>query len=230
MQARLDTGLTVGKVKYVSAREFSKRREEIFFRITGGQLNSLFSEYEMDEYESLTDSFRGGDNSLKIVTHSDTAQASYDKPYLILDVRDPDSFNECHIIQARSFPLASLRRDQLNPEIYKFRNKTESLIILYCNDERTSCEAGKIMVDRGIDNIYVLNGGLLEFAELFPSFIEGTAPALPTASKSKTSNTTRTVTSKEILLLLSFLWTFANNLNVILLFELETLIFYLIIN
>ena len=189
MQARLDTGLTMDKVKYVTAREYSKRREEIFFRINCGQLNDLFSEYENDEYESMTDSFRGGDDRLKIVTHSaDDAEPVYNKPYLILDVREVELYNECHIVHGRSFPFALLRRDQLHPDVYKFRNKPESLIILYCNDEKTSCDAAKIMVDRGIDNIYVLNGGLYDFAEDFPSYIEGAPPVPPSSSRSKKSS------------------------------------------
>lgn len=189
VQGRLDTGLTVEKVKYVTAREYSKRREEIFFRINCGQLNDLFSEYEHDEYESLTDSFRGGDDTLKIVTHSaDTAEAVYNKPYLILDVREAELYNECHIVHGRSFPFALLRRDQLHPDVYRFRNKPETLIILYCNDEKTSCEAAKIMVDRGIDNIYVLNGGLYEFAEEFASYIEGAPPMGPSSRSKKASS------------------------------------------
>lgn len=187
VQGKLDTGLTVDKVKYVTAREYSKRRDEIFFRINAGQLNDLLSEYEADEYESFSDSFRGGDGSLKIVTHTDTAEASYNKPYLILDVREAEYYNSCHIIQARTFPYALLRRDQVHPEVYKFKNKPESLIIVYCNDEKISCDAAKVMVDRGIDNIYVLNGGLHEFAGEFPSFIEGNPPPLPSSQKSRTA-------------------------------------------
>eukprot|EP01036_Dinobryon_divergens_P031875 gene31875-41361_t len=204
VQGRLDTGLTVEKVKYVTAREYSKRREEIFFRINCGQLNDLFSEYENDEYESLTDSFRGGDDTLKIVTHSaDTAEAVYNKPYLILDVREAELYNECHIVHGRSFPFALLRRDQLHPDVYRFRNKPETLIILYCNDEKTSCEAAKIMVDRGIDNIYVLNGGLYEFAEEFASYIEGAPPAGPSSSSrskkaSSASSSSRATTSTRL--------------------------------
>ena len=60
--------MTVDKVKFVTAREFSKRRDEIFFRINRNNLYELFIEYEANEYESMSDSFRGGDESLKIVT------------------------------------------------------------------------------------------------------------------------------------------------------------------
>jgi len=188
VQGKLDTGLTVDKVKYVTAREYRKRRDEIFFRISCGQLSDLFSEYEGDENENISDSFRGGDGSLKIVTHTDTAEASYNKPYLILDVRESDQFNAGHILQARTFPYALLRRDQLHPEVYKFKNKPETLIILYCDDEKVSCDAGKVMVDRGIDNIYVLNGGFNEFAVEFSSYIEGNLPALA-SSRNRTSTT-----------------------------------------
>ena len=146
---KLDTGLTVDKVKFVTAREFSKRRDEIFFRINRNNLYELFIEYEADEYESMSDSFRGGDDNLKIVTYNESSNSIYEKPYLILDVRDTEAFNTCHILQARTFPYTMLRRDHLHPDIYKFKNKPETLIILYCNDEKISAEAAKVMVDRG---------------------------------------------------------------------------------
>lgn len=188
VRGTLDTGLTVEKVKFVTAREYSKRRDEIFFRINKNQMFELLNEYEVDEYESITET---GNHSLKIVSYSDTAGPVYEKPYLILDVREVDFFNEYHIVQARSFPYMMLRRDQMHPEIYRFRNKPETLIIVCCDDEVQSRESAKVMVDRGVDNVYVLTGGINEFAYEYPMYIEGRPPAPPKSSKAPRSSASK---------------------------------------
>lgn len=176
MRGTLDTGLTIGKVKFITAREYSKRRDEIFFRLTKNQIFELLNEYEADESESITETAH---NSLRIVSYADSAGPVYDKPYLILDVREPEYFNQYHIVQARSFPYTMLRRDQMHPEIYRFRNKPETLIIICCDDEKISWESAKVLVDRGVDNVFLLTGGILEFAYEFPQFVEGNPPAPP---------------------------------------------------
>ena len=89
---------------------------------------------------------------------------TYDKPYLILDVREIDEFNNFHILQPRTFPYQLLRRDQMHQEIYRFRNKPEMLIIVCCEDEKYSRESAKTLVDRAVDNVYLLTGGINEFA------------------------------------------------------------------
>jgi len=181
VRGTLDTGLTVEKVKFVTAREYSKRRDEIYYRLNKNQLLELLNEYEIDEHESIAET---SNNSLRIVSYSDTAGPVYEKPYLILDVRETDYFNDYHILQARSFPYTMLRRDQMHPEIYRFKNKPETLIIICCDDEKTSRESAKVLVDRGVDNVFLLTGGINEFAYDYPEFIEGNAPAPPkSASK-----------------------------------------------
>ena len=126
---------------------------------------------------------RGGyrDNimgSPKIVTYDESAQAANTKPYLIYDVREPEEYRACHLWQARSFPYTHMRRDQVPcTEFYAFRNKPETLIIVYCDDERVSRDAAKLFVDRGTDNIFLLSGGLGEFALEYPEFVEGVLPA-----------------------------------------------------
>jgi centrosomal protein CEP41 len=202
VEATLDTGLTVHKVKTITSAEYVKRRTEIFFRLTRRQLHALYDEYEQEEHESIREAAaehkgssssssgggggspqRGGYKdsivgSPKIVTYDESAQASNTKPYLILDVRDPEEYRACHLWQARSFPYSHLRRDQVPcPEYFSFRNKPETLIVVYCDDERVSRDAAKLFVDRGTDNIFLLSGGLGEFALEYPSYVEGALPA-----------------------------------------------------
>jgi centrosomal protein CEP41 len=187
IKGTLDTGPTLEKVKVVTAREFSKRRDEIFFRLKKAQLVQLYNEYEADEYESISHSPNGSEP--RVVTYDQYEQPEYDKPYLILDARDVESFNTCHLLQARSFPYTLLRRDQLHPDVYRYRNKPETLIIVYCDDEKISRDMAKVLVDRGTDNIFLLTGGLNEFASDFPEFVEGQIPASLSGAQKASSNT-----------------------------------------
>ena len=50
------------------------------------------------------------------------------------------------------------------------------LVIVYCDDERISRDVGKTLVDRGVDNVFLLTGGMNEFAVDYPSYVEGEVP------------------------------------------------------
>lgn len=182
IQGRLDTGLTTKKVKVISVREFSRRRDEIFYRVQREQLEMLYTEYERSENEeTMSRMGRSGDMGPTIVTHENESEAVYDRPYLLLDVRDARDYDDGHLLQARSFPHTMLRRDAHHPEIYQFRNKPEHMIILYCDadNETISRDAAKIMTDRGIDNVFLLTGGFKEMLHKFPHRVEGNMPELP---------------------------------------------------
>jgi hypothetical protein len=77
---KLDTGLTVDKVKFISATECVKRRSEIFFRISRRQLFELFDEYEVDD-----------EDPPEVVEETEIEEKPH-KPYLILDVREADAY------------------------------------------------------------------------------------------------------------------------------------------
>lgn len=168
---RLDTGLTVEKVKFITVREFSRRRDEIYFRVNKDMLANLFEEYESDEKFSLESK-----SGPRIMDHGEHDREVYDRPYLLLDCRETDNYNTNHLLQARSYPYQMLRRDQLHPDIYQFRNKEEHLIICYCDNEVLSRDVCKTLVDRGIENTFLLTGGFVEFAAKFPQFVEGAMP------------------------------------------------------
>jgi centrosomal protein CEP41 len=59
------------------------------------------------------------------------------------------------------------------PELYRFRNKDDKLIIVYMNDERSGSSAAKKFYEKGYDNIYLLSGGLDDFALAHPEMIVG---------------------------------------------------------
>lgn len=193
VESKLDTGLTVKKVRVISTREFLKRQNEAFRRISPAQLYELFAEYE--EEEEINEGFSDY-HGPRIVTidESETA-AEYSRPYLLLDVRERDAFEECHILQARSFPASMLRQDKMIPELYSFKNKEGTLIIMYDDNERNSiaARAADRLVERGFDNVFLLSKGIYGFSEKFQSYVEGQLPedAVPPtrgSSRGRTSN------------------------------------------
>ncbi len=178
VQGRLDTGMTVNKVQVITAREFARRRDEIYYRVNKNQLYELYSEYEVEDREAIAESdmHRDGEGP-RIVTYTEASEPEYARPYLILDCRERADYSRCHLAQARSFPYMLLNRDQMHPEVFKFKNKEEHLIIVYCDDEKISRDVCKTLVDRGIDNIFILQGGMKEFAAHYPEYVEGEIPS-----------------------------------------------------
>lgn len=191
VKATLDTGYTVAKVKTINAKELSKRRDEVFYRIGKHSLADLYSEYESGEMESFQSRLNAPTGGPRIMTYEEEENPRYEKPYLILDVRDAWDFNKGHLIQARSYPYTAMRRDQTHPEIYNFKNKEGCLIIMYCDDEKISKDAAHLLVQRGCDNVYLLTGGLMEFAAHYPSYAEGEVPTSPMPSPGKPPRTSR---------------------------------------
>ena len=104
---------------------------------------------------------------------------TYERPYLVLDVRSPEEFGDCHVLQARSLPQRLLMHDKVQGDMYRFRNKEGMLIVLYDNDERLAAAAAHQLAHRGFDNVYVLSRGLTAFAAAFPHYVEGDTSTLP---------------------------------------------------
>uniref|UniRef100_A0A3Q4B2M1 Rhodanese domain-containing protein n=1 Tax=Mola mola TaxID=94237 RepID=A0A3Q4B2M1_MOLML len=118
-----------------------------------------------------------------------------DCPYLLLDVRDRDQYDRCHIISAYSFPIATLSRT-MNPytkEVLEYKNAAGKMIIVYDEDERIAIQAATTMCQRGFENLFMLSGGLKVLARKFPEgMTTGSIPpsclSPPTSSKGKRSS------------------------------------------
>ncbi|XP_075919134.1 centrosomal protein of 41 kDa B [Petromyzon marinus] len=94
-----------------------------------------------------------------------------DCPYLLMDLRDRDAYEQCHIIGAASYPSAMLSRsfNQYTKEMLEYKNATGKIIIVYDEDERIAAVAATTMCERGFENLYVLSGGLKVLAQKFPT-------------------------------------------------------------
>ncbi|NWI38091.1 CEP41 protein, partial [Picathartes gymnocephalus] len=102
-----------------------------------------------------------------------------DCPFLLLDVRDRDAYEQCHIVGAYSYPVATLSRT-MNPytnNILEYKNAHGKIIIVYDNDERLASQAATTMCERGFENLFMLSGGLKVLAQKIPEgLITGTLP------------------------------------------------------
>nr|XP_060632233.1 centrosomal protein of 41 kDa-like [Anolis sagrei ordinatus] len=84
-----------------------------------------------------------------------------DCPFLLLDVRERDAYDQCHIVGAYSYPIATLSRT-MNPytnDVLEYKNAHGKIIILYDDDERVASQAATTMCERGFENLFMLSGG-----------------------------------------------------------------------
>ena len=56
--------------------------------------------------------------------------------FLLLDLRDPEEYDLWRIKEALNYPAPNIGRDKLIPELFRFRNQPDKLIIIYMGDER----------------------------------------------------------------------------------------------
>ncbi|XP_056307967.1 centrosomal protein of 41 kDa [Danio aesculapii] len=116
---------------------------------------------------------KNGQKTIRLspVSTSNTAECPYpDCPYLLLDVRDRELYDQCHIVSAFSYPIATLSRT-MNPytkEVLDYKNASGKIIIVYDEDERIASQAATTMCERGFENLFMLSGGLKVVAQKFP--------------------------------------------------------------
>lgn len=79
---------------------------------------------------------------------------------MLLDLRDPEEYDFWRIKEAINYPAANIGRDKFIPELYRFKNKTNKLIIIYMGDERKGTAAANLFSEKGYDNVFLLSGGI----------------------------------------------------------------------
>jgi len=133
--------------------------------------------------------------------HELTVPEATSLPFLLLDVRDKDLFKECHIIGALNYPSTMLTRsvNYLSSEMLAVKNKAGKIIIVYDDDEKVATHVATVLVQRDIDNVIMLSGGMKVLNKKFPGcFMSGTLPSTcfspPAERKGKKPKPLRAVT------------------------------------
>ena len=93
--------------------------------------------------------------------------------FLLLDLREPEEYDLWRIKESISYPAANIARDKMIPELYRFKNKPDKLIIVYMEDERKGCAAANLMCEKGYENVFLVSGGIEQFNEEFNHLVEG---------------------------------------------------------
>ena len=99
--------------------------------------------------------------------------------FLLLDLRDPDEYDLWRIKEAINFPCANIARDKTIPELFRFKNQPEKLIIIYMNDERMGTQYAQLLSEKGYENTFLLSGGIEQFLEDHTEFVEGRSVPTP---------------------------------------------------
>eukprot|EP00050_Salpingoeca_kvevrii_P022432 m.126407 g.126407 ORF g.126407 m.126407 type:complete len:259 (-) comp9706_c2_seq2:538-1314(-) len=123
---------------------------------------SVYTAQSMQSSASSFASFVQGVGQLDIGKPEPVRAAPSTCPYLLLDVRDKDEFDNCRIVNARNFPHTLLSRstNTFTGEIQSYINKEGRLIIIYDEDEKYAPHVATVFVQRGVDNVFLLSGGL----------------------------------------------------------------------
>lgn len=200
----VDSGRNVLKVKNITTREYLKRKGELFKRVKPTSLYRLVADHE-EEPESIyeigarggageggfaelsaatayderkTGGAGGAGAGTHIVTHdaSEVVKEVEKKPYLVLDVREIEEFEECHLYEAVSYPAPRISQDRITPQLFSYKNKDGKMIIVYSNEEKVAAGVATTFVQKGWDNVYMLSGGLKKTAEMYPLIVEGELP------------------------------------------------------
>lgn len=99
--------------------------------------------------------------------------------FLLIDLRDPEDYSLWRIKESINFPAPNIGRDKTIPELFRFKNQPDKLIVVYMNDERKGVLAAQQLYEKGYENTYLLSGGIDQFLEEFPELCEGKAVPKP---------------------------------------------------
>lgn len=112
--------------------------------------------------------------TVSAVTYATEALGITDQTgFLLLDLRDPDEYDFWRIKEAINYPAANIGRDKIIPELYRFKNKGNKMIIIYMGDERKGTAAANLMAEKGYENVFLISGGIDQFNEEFNHLVEG---------------------------------------------------------
>eukprot|EP00192_Tetraselmis_astigmatica_P020699 CAMPEP_0117698484 /NCGR_PEP_ID=MMETSP0804-20121206/29783_1 /TAXON_ID=1074897 /ORGANISM="Tetraselmis astigmatica, Strain CCMP880" /LENGTH=277 /DNA_ID=CAMNT_0005512797 /DNA_START=200 /DNA_END=1032 /DNA_ORIENTATION=- len=105
---------------------------------------------------------------------------------LLLDIRDEDEFEELHIQGAKNYQSGYSQ----GPILSYSNCEPEKIIVIYDMDERKAINAGNLFFEKGIDNVFVLSGGMKKLQKEAPWLLEGRSVAgggLPSPKGSEAS-------------------------------------------
>ena len=185
----VDTGKTIKNTSSVSDNLVSKRKSELFKRIKGSTIIKLLhsSENQGENIYNIGNDINNNNSDNQSVITNKSNKTNYsgvtngtnflgdlnEIDYIILDLREESEYNLIHIINSISYPGFFISRDKFIPELYSMKNKDRKMIIMYHFDEKNGIPYANLLFQKGFDNVFLLNGGIEEFAKNYPEYLDG---------------------------------------------------------
>jgi len=84
------------------------------------------------------------------------------RPFLLLDVREPDQYHRNHLVYSNTYQHTRLNRafDYETKEMLRLKNKSGAIIVVYDDDESLARICATTLTQRGYDNVFMLSGGI----------------------------------------------------------------------
>eukprot|EP01065_Artemidia_motanka_P039361 TRINITY_DN4824_c0_g3_i2.p1 TRINITY_DN4824_c0_g3~~TRINITY_DN4824_c0_g3_i2.p1 ORF type:complete len:260 (+),score=50.92 TRINITY_DN4824_c0_g3_i2:75-782(+) len=97
---------------------------------------------------------------------------------VLIDVREREEYEVSHIEGALHYPPTMLSHavHPFLPEMFAAKNKEGRAIVAYDLDESVAPRVAGLIFEKGIDNIFLLTGGLQECVREHTRFVVGDAP------------------------------------------------------
>lgn len=113
-------------------------------------------------------------------------------------MRDPEDYQLYHIKEAINYPAPNIGRDKIIPELFRFKNQPDKLIIIYMSDERKGTTVAHVFFEKGYENVYLLSGGIEQFLEEFTELVEGkSVPQPPKKAAEESKQRSMDITKKK---------------------------------
>jgi centrosomal protein CEP41 len=194
IQPTVECGITAGLAKLIREAEPSVKQKEgeLFRRIRASTVGAYLEEKLNEERErefreqyAHNPDFQRQAQGLSQVPLPPQLD-EYRLPvgpkrdYLILDVREREDFDRCHIAGAINYNPIKLAHatNPYTPDILQFKNKENRVIVLYDLDEEivVGRKVANVFFEKGADNVVIISGGLKEFVQNFSHLIFGESP------------------------------------------------------
>jgi rhodanese-related sulfurtransferase len=94
--------------------------------------------------------------------------------FLLIDLRQEEDYAKYHIKDSTNFPASLIPRDKYPHQMYLLKNKPNKLIVMIHEDERLGVQFATALYQKGFDNIYLVTGGMEEFYQKHPQWVQGT--------------------------------------------------------
>jgi rhodanese-related sulfurtransferase len=85
---------------------------------------------------------------------------------IVLDVRDAEQYDSFHINSAHHSTVADIMTTLADIEVTKGA-LDQNIIVVMSNDEIAATEAWHVLMDEGVTNVYILDGGLNNWIAVF---------------------------------------------------------------